>query len=283
MRDVLNPTSTKNTIGLLRNHDDKAILVLEGDSDFLALRDFIDRSACRTLVADGKVEAIEAVEWSDSQQFSAVLAIVDSDFVDLAEERSTSTNVIYTDNYDLDAFIFLSRGTIERSVEHLCTFDRYSELDGGEAHFRQLRAQAIDMARLIACFRLYSIQDHHFIPFDRFPFGEIFQGDNLLLDHDKLRLIMAGKLKVLPNPEAVLTDWLNRADCEDTAPERIAQGHDLFRCFGLIAAKVHGKSHQGDLWERVARSHFTIDNLRSANFYTAVREWCKANGKAVWI
>lgn len=283
MRDVLNPTTVKNTIGFLRNHDDKVILVLEGDSDNLALRDFIDRSSCRPLVAYGKVDAIEAVEWSDIQQFSGVLAVVDSDFVDMVEQRSASLNVIYTDNYDLDAFIFFSRGAVERCVEHLCSFDRFTEADGGEAHFRQLRARAAAMARLIACFRLYSMQDRCEISFDKFPFGEVYRGDALVLDESKLRTIMIGKLKMLPDPEAVLASWLSRADVENAASERIVQGHDLFRCFSLIVAKVHGKSHQGDLWEKMARSHFTIENLRSADFHAAVAEWCNKNGKVVWI
>ncbi|MFD8611574.1 hypothetical protein [Streptomyces sp. NPDC059631] len=283
MRDVLNATSTKNTLGMLRNHDTKTILVLEGDSDSLALRDFIDRSNCRLLVADGKVEAIEAVEWSDIQAHSGVLAIVDSDFVDLAEQRSKSPNVIYTDNYDLDAYIFLSEGAVERCIEHLCSYDRFSQPDNGDSHFQKIKDKATSMARLIACFRLYSIRGNRQISFSRFPFGEVYRGAALELDLGKFRQIAIGKMKSLPDPEAVFDDWWNRAEKEVLPSERIAQGHDLFRCLGLVIESRHGNSHRGEIWEKMARSHFTIDHLRNSEFYAASVAWCDRNRKKVWI
>ncbi|MEU1169300.1 hypothetical protein [Streptomyces microflavus] len=282
MRDVLNATSTKNTLGMLRNHDAKTILILEGDSDLMAFRDFINRSSCRFLVADGKVEAVEAIEWSDIQKFSGVLAIVDSDFVDLAEARSSSPNVIYTDNYDLDAFIFLSEGPVERSIEHLCSYDRYSEPDGGKRYFRNIRDQVIAMAKLIACLRLYSISDGMGVAFDKFPFGEVYQGANLDLDEDKLQRIVASRIKA-PDPEGIFADWWSRAATEAQPSERIVQGHDLFRCLGLVIASKHGKSHEGEIWERMARSHFTIDHLRNSKFYAASVAWCEKNQRMLWL
>lgn len=284
MRDVLNPTTTKNAVGMLRNYDDKAILILEGKTDRLTLSDFINRATCRILVATNKTEAIEAVEWADLQRFDGIIGVVDSDLVDIVEARSVSQNVVYTDNYDLDALVFFSKGIIERCVEHLCNYDRFSEEDEGDGTFRGVREKSAAMAHLIGCFRLYSIMDGYHIPLDKFPFGEIYRGPTLALDATRLRAIAGARFKqaAVSDPISVLDGWLARAALEQLPAERLARGHDLFSCLGLVISSEFGTNHKGETWESFARSHLKLVHVRASGLYKRVLDWCEQSGKVVW-
>lgn len=283
MRDALNTTSIKNTVGMLRNYDDKSILLLEGHSDLVALADAINRATCQPLVAGGKIEAIEAVEWSDGQGFKGVLALVDLDLVDLVEERSRSSNVFYTDSYDLDSLTFFEEGIVERCIEAMCSLDRHGSVEDAGASHAEVKNKAVCMAGLVGRFRLYSARDGRFISLDKFPFGEVYKGVDLALNVDKLRGVMLGRLKEISDAEQIFEDWLRRADIETTPIERVCQGHDLYRSLSLIISKVHGQNHRGEVWERIARSHLKIEHFRSTQFYAAIVSWCTANKRTVWV
>jgi len=284
LRDALNATSVKNTVGMLRNYDDKSILLLEGHSDLIALTVAIDRSACQPLVAYGKIEAIEAVEWSSEQGFSGVIALVDRDLVDLVERRSTNANVFYTDTCDLDSLTFFIEGIVERCIETMCTFDSYeSATDSTITSPLEIKTKAASMAGLIGHFRLYSARDEKFAPLDKIPFGEIYKGSDITLQEDTLRGVMIGRLKALDNAEEIFDDWLQRAASEAIPPERICQGHDLFHCLSVVVSAVHGQKHRGEFWERIARSHLRIEHLKPTRFFNEIQAWCAVNKRTVWV
>ncbi|MEU4872697.1 hypothetical protein [Streptomyces sp. NPDC021608] len=283
MRDVLSPTVTKNTVGMLRNYDTRTILILEGDSDCVTLARCIDREECRLVVAQGKTEAIEAAEWSDMQGFEGVLSIVDSDLVDLVEMRSESANVVYTDPYDLDSMVFFADGILDRCIEAYCDYARVHADDSGEERIAFLKSKSLAMASLIGYLRLYSAIDGREITLDHFPFERAFKTEELLPDIPALHLIVAKRCKGVQIQESELNDWVARIESEVVPPIRVSQGHDLFRCLAYAVKTVLGVSIRGDHWEKIARSHWRLDHLEKTQLHRNVMEWCRVANRRVWL
>lgn len=284
MREVLSPASTKNTVGMLRNYDAATtILVLEGDSDAHTLKHCLARETVKLVIANGKPEVLEAVEFSDEQGFSGVLGIVDADFVDFVEVRSSSTSVFYTDLYDLDAMVFFSGAPIDRCIE---AFGKYSDLDDkpedGTSLSEVARRQATEMAAQVGFFRMYSMQGGHHISLDRFPFEKIFSEDGYKPSIPGLKEILPKKCKGDPICEADVDTWLDRAASEDTPIERVSQGHDLFRCISYVAKKQWGIAVKAEMWEGVARSHWSMQLLSETSLHAQIVDWSQASGFKVW-
>ncbi|WP_405734846.1 hypothetical protein OG885_23880 [Streptomyces sp. NBC_00028] len=283
MRDILSPTVTKNTVGMLRSYDTRTILILEGDSDCTTLARCIDRDECRLVIAQGKIEAIEAVEWSDVQGFAGVLAIVDSDLVDLVEVRSESSNVVYTDPYDLDSMVFFADGIVDRCVEAYCDYSRVHSDDSGEERIAFLKSKSLDMASLIGYLRLYSAIEGREITLDHFPFERAFEAEGLSPNIPALHLIVAKRCNGGPIQESELDGWIARMKSEVVPPARVAQGHDLFRCLAYAVKSTLGVSLRGDHWEKTARSHWRLEHLEKTQLYRRVAEWCRGSNRQVWL
>ncbi|MFG3191968.1 hypothetical protein [Streptomyces omiyaensis] len=268
---------------MLRNHDSKTILVLEGDTDGVTLSECLDRDECRTVIAHGKTDVIDAVEWADQQGYVGVLAIVDSDFVDIEEVRSESRNIVYTDAYDLDAMVFFAAGILERCIESLCMHHTAhgSTYDPGEC--AKVRDTAIGMAGFIGAMRLYSIRGGHHIAMDDFPFESAYKGSPPSLDSVQFAKIMLGRLKGADEAESLLNRWISLASVEPLPERRRAQGHDLFRSLALVVRKRWGASFRGDIWERFARSHWKMLHLEGTEMHAEVEKWCKRNNRKVWV
>lgn len=284
MRDVLSPTVAKNTVGMLRNYDaNLSILLLEGESDILTLSRCIDRESCKIVVANNKTEAVEAVEFSDTQGFDGVLAIVDADLIEIAEERSGSPNVFYTDLYDLDAMVFAAEGIVERCVESICDYSRVHGDGQGASLLAYMRSQVVEMASTVGWLRAYSMQGDHQIPLSNFPFEATFNSATYEIDVAILKRVLIGKAKGESIDGGLIDVWIAKMPTESVSKSRVAQGHDLFRCLAYVVRSTWGVAVKADLWEKIARSHWGIDYLRLSALYREVGEWTARSGFQVWV
>lgn len=284
MRDVLSPAAMKNTVGMLRNYDaSMTILVLEGDSDAHTLKHCLDREIVKVVIANGKKTVIEAVEFSDEQSFPGVLGIVDADFVDLVEIRSSSPNVFYTDLYDLDAMVFFAGTPIDHCIE---AFGKYSDLrevaDGDGSLSAEVRKSAAAMAAQVGFFRMYSTRGGHHMTLDRLPFEKIFSEPGYGPDVRVLKDILPKKCTGIAICEDDVDEWMDRSVNETIPLERVSQGHDLFRCISYAAKEKWGISVKAEIWEGVARSHWNMRLLSKTSLFSQVNTWAATFGYSVW-
>ncbi|MGW3059926.1 hypothetical protein ACWC98_28895 [Streptomyces goshikiensis] len=286
MREFLTSASTRNTVGMLRNYDPSiTILVLEGDSDLVTLSTCLDRNGCRVVVAtSGKVDAIQAVEFADSEGFAGVLAIVDSDFVDIHEPRSISPNVFYTDLYDLDSSVFFADGIVDRCVEALVGYVKVHGQDahGGSSELAASIADAVRMASTVGFMRLYSMQGSHGIPLDNFPIERVFDSAGHQVNVDELKVILPRKCQGRELAEGAIDEWLKRMGAETIPAQRISQGHDLFRSLSYVVKKRWGTALKADVWEKLARSHWRLDHMAGEQLHGNVHVWSQETGYGVW-
>ncbi|MFD7618159.1 hypothetical protein [Streptomyces sp. NPDC059802] len=269
---------------MLRNYDAEAtILVLEGDSDAHTLKHCLARDVVKLVIANGKKEVIEAVEFSDEQSLSGVLGVVDADFVDLVEERSSSANVFYTDLYDLDAMVFFAGTPIDRCIE---AFGKYSDLkeesDGRESLSSEVRESAVAMAAQVGFFRMYSMQGGHHMTLDRFPFETIFSGSDYEVDVRTLKDVLPRKCTGIAICESDVDEWIDRSSNEAIPVARVSQGHDLFKCISYVAKNKWGIAVKAETWEGVARSHWNMRLLSETSLFSQVSAWVQTFGYSVW-
>ncbi|WP_412076733.1 hypothetical protein ACLF6K_15935 [Streptomyces xanthophaeus] len=286
MKEFLTSASTRNTVGMLRNYDPNiTLLILEGDSDLVTLSTCLDRARCRVIVAaSGKTDAIQAVEFADIEGFEGVLAIVDSDFVDIHEPRSASANVFYTDLYDLDSSVFFADGIVDRCVEALVGYVRIhgQDVHGGSAELAVSRGDAVRMASTVGFIRLYSMQGSHELPLDNFPVERVFNGQGHQVNVDELKEILPKKCQGQTLTEGKIDEWLTRMEAEVIPAQRISQGHDLFRSLSYVVKKKWGVALKGDVWEKLARSHWRLDHMASQQLHSKVLNWSQETGYGVW-
>ncbi|MFD3943609.1 hypothetical protein [Streptomyces sp. NPDC058579] len=262
------------------------ILVLEGDSDLVTLSGCLDRQHCRVVVAaSGKPDAIQAVEFADVEGMEGVLAIVDSDFVDIHESRSSSSRIFYTDLYDLDSSVFFVEGIVERCVEALVGYVAVHGEDashGDSGQLAAIRDDAVRMASLVGYLRLYAMKGSHELPLDNFPIERVFDG-GFQVSAEELKAILPKKCRGVSLSEDMIDAWLVRMESEAIPVRRVSQGHDLFRALSYSVKIRWGMALKADVWEKLARSHWRIDHLRSLRLFDQVLSWSKSTGFCVWV
>lgn len=269
---------------MLRNYDEKiAILVVEGDSDVVTLSRCVDRDGCKIVVASNKTEAIEALEFSDAQGFDGVLAIVDADLVDIAEVKSGSPNVFYTDLYDLDAMVFAAQGVVERCIEALCDYAKVHSDGPGGPSLTEVRGRTVEMASIVGWLRVYSMQGNHQIPLGGFPFEAVFNSRTFSIEMEVLQKILIRKAQGDPVDEDKVAAWIAKIPTETLPALRVSQGHDLFRSLAFVVKHTWDVAVKAELWERIARSHWNLDHLKDGDLYREVVAWGERNGFHVWI
>lgn len=108
MREYITEHEIANTIRLIRAQRTGAFLIVEGDTDGRAYKNFVDENKCQIIIAYNKNNATKAISLLEMAIFAGVLAIVDADFDVLEGKVPASENLLFTDGHDLEAMIIQS-------------------------------------------------------------------------------------------------------------------------------------------------------------------------------
>lgn len=121
------------------------VLVVEGPDDLLLLRDHLRREVI--FPADGKRNALRAMESLAAWSISGVRAILDADF-DEPEQR-TDTRILLYEGRDLEGMLVLL-GVLAHLLEHQGSASKLRNLGGPEELCRQLVREAHSIAEIRA-------------------------------------------------------------------------------------------------------------------------------------
>ncbi|MCU0286443.1 MAG: DUF4435 domain-containing protein, partial [Acidobacteria bacterium] len=106
-----------------------AFLVVEGDTDARVFRDFIDNT-CILIPAEGKDNAVKALEMLEKSGFQGLLVIVDADFWRLEGHKTVSMNLLLTDNHDFDTMILSTPEVMEKVLEEFGCTEKLAKFPG---------------------------------------------------------------------------------------------------------------------------------------------------------
>jgi hypothetical protein len=269
-----------NEIGMLRAAlDARAFVLLEGPNDCRALDPHIDEASAMSFAAHGKRNAERAIELLEARGFEHVLAVLDRDWVDMLDPPLSSANVVYTDDYDLDATVMLAGTVLERLVSAL------SDRDRREAHLSSVGLDAehlaLQLAGPIGLLRFLSRRDGHELRCEDFPVHEAIASTRASVDIQQICVIAVARA-VRPNIAASAAGVFLTAELENQTDLRAyCCGHDLAAVLSVLVRHWGGSASRSML-EAVSRAAFGCADLATTSLFAAVRDWAQSVDVSVW-
>src|SRR3954469_5104078 len=167
MKEFVTGEALANWLGMLRVIDKRTFLLVEGPSDAQALDPQIDLSVATTFPAYSKPKVLKALAATEARGMERILALVDLDWDGLLHPTLSSSNVVYTDDYDLDATMLLAGDVLERIVSNHS--DRSTREQFLVEHNVSVEEAVIALASTVGAMRFLSERDSYGIRCRDFP------------------------------------------------------------------------------------------------------------------
>ncbi|WP_416393487.1 MULTISPECIES: hypothetical protein [unclassified Curtobacterium] len=233
MRSDLDGTDLFNLLMMDPPRAEDSLVVVEGESDFNLLADFLRSDKVDVVVGYGKRSLLEAAVLASSALTRAVF-LVDADFDRLnGAADAYPDNVVLTDMYDLymdacNADELCLRRVSRRYLEE-------TELDPQEGVTR-----AFDAALQIGAVRFASIVNEHFLNMKQFPLRQVMDKSSLAVGiRDVVELALLRTEHVPPNKEAIVGEA--EVALKEVDVWLLVNSHDLlsalrfcFECFSGV-------------------------------------------------
>jgi hypothetical protein len=268
---------------MLRAADSRLVFLAEGDSDCSALETLVDQDATNLIPGHGKKNVKGAIDLADKHDLKRVVALLDRDWLDLLEERSTSPNTFYTDDYDIDATIFFA-GTVANRVA--ANFSERSKLSAflAKVDCADIRQWCLKVTLPIGVLRYISQRDNLQLALTGFPVDDVLLDDFSSVDLGKLVHIAYARSKHRPGPEE--TDILGLLRIEIATLEGDARaycsGHDIARALSAALRKKCGGSDGAQSIANAIRAALGRGDWKHTQLFAAVRVWAQQLGVLVW-
>lgn len=233
MRSDLDGTDLFNLLMMDPPRAEDRLVVVEGESDFNLLADFLRSDEVEVVVGYGKKSLLEAAVLASSTLARTVF-LVDADFDRLIGAADAfPDNVVLTDTYDLymdacNADELCLRRVSRRYLEE-------TELDPQEGVTR-----AFDAASQIGAVRFASIVNEHFLNMKQFPLREVMDKSSLAVRiRDVVDLALLRTDHVPPNRDTIVGEA--EVALEEVDVWLLVNSHDLlsalrfcFECFSGV-------------------------------------------------
>ncbi|HLG61603.1 MAG TPA: DUF4435 domain-containing protein [Ktedonosporobacter sp.] len=279
MREYITEHEIANTIRLIRAQRIGACLIVEGDTDGRAYKNFVDENKCQIIIAHNKDNATKALSLLESDNFAGVLAIVDADFDVLEGKVPASENLLFTDGHDLEAMIIQSPA-LEKV---LAEFGSESKIANFEKKMgKSVRLILTECGMPVGYLLWVSLREKLSLRFEDLDFDKFIDKETLVVDTGKLVRLVQSRSSQSGSNRPPLDDEIHnkiRALKDDSHdPWHVCCGHDLVCILSLGLRKAFGtvseKPENIEKWLRLAydSSHFCCTRL-----YASLQQWEKAH------
>jgi Protein of unknown function (DUF4435) len=272
MKDIISANYKANEIKMLRSTFSGTFLLVEGNSDEIFYKNFVDRSTCRLRVTGGKQKAIDILQILNNEtspngsKFAGILAIVDADFDRLEPSPHQSPNLLRTDTHDLETMI-LKSSALDKLLAIYCSDDKLKEFG------RDVRTALLEAGMSIGYFLWLSNSENLNLTFDGLKFKEFIDDKTIRLDERKL--INEVKNKSQPAAKSALSDPTDiqkriaakKQNSHD--PWQICRGHDLVEILSIGLRKAWGSNNAIDVVPRSNERKSTLESQLSLAYEAA--------------
>lgn len=259
-----------------------AFLIVEGEGDDKALSRFVDPLACSIIIANGKPNALEAMDLLDEDGFDRVFCIVDADF-DRIDEVDRSNDVIaVTDYHDMDVTIFSTSA-----------FDSYlrvhADVDKMAASIKRTGKTARELILTAAepLGRLRLINDHgelwldfKRLPIDKYPF---IDQRTLACDEQQMLQVVLGASPRAKCDQARLAALMDAVRGHSHDLLQLCNGHDVAAIAGIALRELLGGRRDVHTWgteiQAGLRLAFDRDAFHTTQVYSRLKAWCETSAR----
>ncbi len=274
MRDHLSVDRDANAIRLRRSIFSGSFLLVEGSSDKIFYKRFIDKAACELVSVSGKpsskLRVIAVLGILEKSSFQGVLAIVDADFDRLETSSHHSPNLLRTDTHDLETML-LNSFALDKVIAEFGSEEKITRFG------RDVRTALLEAGMSVGYLLWVSQGDGLNLTFDGITFSKFI--DEQTLQIDELRLIqeVKNKSQALSLKSEDLQQRLTSQKSSSHDPWQVCCGHDLVEILSLGLRKAIGSSKATDVepisLERNLRFAYEEAYFRKTQIYLGIRTW----------
>lgn len=270
MRKFITPDRIANQIRMRRSSHKGSFLIVEGRSDKLVYERFIDDTKCEFSIASGKKNAVSAIRILEQDNFAGVLAIVDADFCRLEGNLPSSSNLLLTDEHDLEMMLLKSLA-LEKVISERGSEDKINKFS------QNIRLTLLETGKRIGYLRLVSLKDNLSLKFEELSFSKFIDKATLVIDTGKLIKAVKDHSQKLGLREPDIQKSIETLEDSTYDPWQVCCGHDIICILSIGLSKVWGswKTNEvrPDILERELRLAYEDSYFRSTQLYTSIQQW----------
>lgn len=274
MKENLTPHYYANLIKQLRSSFVGSFLLVEGRSDKLTYKKFVDRENCQIRTNEGdrsnKEMAIAILDLLEQDNFQGVLAIVDADFDRLETSAYQSPNLLRTDTHDLETMILRSPA-LEDVTSEFGSEEKLGQLT------REMREILLEAGTPIGYLLWISLQNQLNLKLEEIEFENFIDRRTLKIDLLKLIEEVINKSRNFSIQKEELLQKLTEQKSDTHDRWQICRGHDLVEILSLgfrlaLGSKKKDQVKREDL-ERSLRLAYEREYFRETQLFLEIRAW----------
>lgn len=275
MMEYVDANTIRAQISLLPSTNTKSILLVEGSSDNLFYKQFIDRNLCHSLPANGKKNILELIP--KLTRYPGLIGIIDADYSVINNQQCPDNKIFRTDTHDLETLLIRSRALEKVLIEY---GDEKKIQKFEEDLGKSIRNVLIDNAKYIGYFVWLNNRSRFNLKFNGLDFKKIFDWNTLEIDLNNL-IIQVHNNSNRKNDKThfFLKEFGELKGSGDKYdPWHLCRGHDLVEILLIGLQKKFG-SRSGRLLqnstelEKYLRMAFEKEFFQQTDLYTSITNW----------
>lgn len=235
--------------------DKKVFLLVEGSSDILFLKKFLNENVDILESFSGKQGVREIIEYFlDDNLDNKVFGICDRDY----DYTYQNKHIFYYDYSTLEIMI-IHNDHVFKNI----TMEYYH----GYKSFEELRIYILKELSWLSAFRKYSFDKNLNINFTGLSIAEVLE-DGVFINEKALE-----KLNRINNKDlSIYNEFLQVATDDITNLYNITQGHDFIKAFQKLCQDKNSKTPNVNTMESIFRCSFRIEDLTQTQLYKEMNE-----------
>jgi len=277
MKRYLTAHDIANDAKLMRALHFGTILIVEGDTDARVYSTFIDDTQCKIIVANGKDNAVKALEILEKSNLKGILAIVDTDFWKLNGMKPNSPNILLTDTHDLETMI-ISSSAFEKILSGFVN-DRKIKKFG-----KSVREKILESALIIGLFRWLSSpeKDNLYLVFKGLTFENFIDKKTLVVNIGKLVNEVKDNSKNFAINDIKIKNKIIKLKNENHDPWHVCSGHDLIKILFIGLRNIVGNRRARnidsvDALAEIIRISYDYSYFCLTELHKSIKVWEKSN------
>lgn len=274
MREYITPERIANQIRLRRSNFSGAFIIVEGRSDNLVYERLVSQNKCEFSIALNKDNAIKALDILDQDNFKGVLAIVDADFSILEGYIHTSSNLLITDDHDLEMMLIKSPA-LEKLLREIGSEEKILKFG------KDVRKALVESGKIIGYLRWTSLKHNLNLKFEELTFSKFIEQKSLSINTLTLIQVVKNHSQKPALVDKEVEKLLNALQNPNHNLWHVCCGHDLICILSIGLCKTLGSCNTNDVkpevLERELRLAYEESYFRSTQLYTSIQNWEKNN------
>jgi len=270
MREFITPDRIANQIRMRRSSHKGSFLIVEGRNDKLVYDRFIDDTKCEFSIASGKENAVAAIRILEQDNFAGVFAIVDADFCRLEGNLPSSSNLLLTDEHDLEMMLLKSLA-LEKVISERGSEDKINKFA------QNIRLTLLERGKRIGYLRWVSLKDNLSLKFEELSFSKFIDKATLVIDTGKLIKAVKDHSQKFALREEDIQQSIETLKNNTHDPWQLYCGHDIICILSIGLSKVWGswKTNEvrPDILERELRLAYEKSYFPSTQLYQSIQQW----------